>query len=132
VVTGGDYTDMGSGSTCYPYSLAPCAHHVPPTAEYPACPAEGGSPACKAECTDSAYPGSYSTDKLKTSSAYSVRGETNIMQELSENGLMYVSFTVYSDFPAYKSGVYVHTSGSSALGGHAVTLVGYGELNGDK
>merc|ERR1712157_606070 len=38
---------------------------------------------------------------------------------------------VYSDFPTYKSGVYRHTSGSY-LGGHAATLVGYGELNGDK
>merc|ERR1712135_16389 len=38
VVTGGDYTDIGSGTTCGPYSLAPCAHHVAPSAEYPACP----------------------------------------------------------------------------------------------
>jgi C1A family cysteine protease len=53
------------------------------------------------------------------------------MQELVENGPMYVAFTVYGDFPTYKSGVYKHKSGS-VLGGHAVTLVGYGELNGEK
>merc|ERR1739848_523307 len=39
--------------------------------------------------------------------------------------------TVYSDFPTYKSGVYKHTT-SQFLGGHAVTLVGYGELDGQK
>ena len=38
VVTGGDFTDIGSGTTCGPYSLAPCAHHVAPSTEYPACP----------------------------------------------------------------------------------------------
>jgi len=54
------------------------------------------------------------------------------MQELVTNGPMYVAFSVYSDFPTYKSGVYKHTSGSSYLGGHAVTLVGYGEENGQK
>jgi len=53
------------------------------------------------------------------------------MQELVNNGPMYVAFSVYSDFPTYKSGVYKHTSGSF-LGGHAVLMVGYGELNGEK
>merc|ERR1712151_1156963 len=75
--------------------------------------------------------GSFSADKLRAASTYSNRGEQNIMKDLVENGPMYVAFTVYSDFPTYKSGVYRHTSGS-ALGGHAVTLVGYGELDGQK
>jgi len=132
VVTGGDYTDIGSGDTCYPYSLAPCAHHVPATAEYPACPdGEYPSPRCKSSCTESGYSKSFSADKVHADSAYSVRGEQQIMQELTENGPLYVAFTVYGDFPTYRSGVYKHTSGSY-LGGHAVTLVGYGELNGEK
>jgi cathepsin B len=132
VVTGGDYTDIGSGDTCYPYSLAPCAHHVPATARYPACPSsEYDSPKCKSACTESSYGKTYSGDKVRATAAYSVRGETQIMQELVTNGPMYVAFTVYADFPTYKSGVYKHTSGS-ALGGHAVTLVGFGELNGEK
>merc|ERR1712087_1000326 len=63
--------------------------------------------------------------------SYSVRGEEDIKSQLVSNGPLYVSFTVYSDFPTYKSGVYKHTT-SSRLGGHAVTLVGYGELNGEK
>merc|ERR1711982_160570 len=82
-------------------------------------------------CSDDGYSGSYSDDKQKAASSYSVRGESQIMQELVTNGPMYVAFTVYGDFPTYKSGAYKHRSGS-ALGGHAVTLVGYGELNGEK
>jgi len=132
VVTGGDYTDIGAGDTCYPYSLAPCAHHVPATAKYPACPSsEYPSPRCQRSCTESSYSKSFSADKARAASAYSVRGESQIMQELTENGPMYVAFSVYGDFPTYKSGVYKHTSGSY-LGGHAVTLVGYGELSGEK
>merc|ERR1712045_963610 len=132
VVTGGDYTDIGSGDTCYPYSLAPCAHHVPATAKYPACPSsEYPSPRCANSCSESGYSKSFSADKVRAASAYSVRGEENIMTELVNNGPLYVSFTVYSDFPTYKSGVYKHTT-SSYLGGHAVMLTGYGELNGEK
>jgi len=131
VVTGGDYSDAGSGETCLPYSFEPCAHHVQETAKYPACPSgEYPSPSCDHACSDSGYSGSYSNDKEKASSAYTVRGEDQIKQDLVQFGPMYVSFTVYSDFPTYKSGVYVHTPGSSTLGGHAVTLVGYGELDG--
>jgi len=130
VVTGGDYTDAGSGETCLPYSFAPCAHHVPATEKYPACPSgEYPSPSCAHACSDSGYSGSYSGDKKKAARSYSVRGEDQIKQDLVTNGPMYVSFTVYGDFPTYKSGVYTHQSGSY-LGGHAVTLVGYGELDG--
>jgi len=131
VVTGGDFPDAGSGSTCYPYSLAPCAHHVPPSDKYPACPSDEGSPQCKSQCTDSGYGGTYETDKLMATDAYSVRGETQIMQELVDNGPMYVAFDVYEDFETYKSGVY-HAVSTNYLGGHAVTLVGYGTLNGEK
>lgn len=41
------------------------------------------------------------------------------------HGPVEASFTVYTDFLTYKSGVYYHTSGSS-LGGHAVKIVGWG------
>jgi len=129
VVTGGDYTDKGKGDTCLPYSFAPCAHHVPATAEYPACPGEGGSPKCENACTESGYGSSYSADKTHAATAYSVRGVDSIMQDLVENGPMYVALSVYGDFPTYKSGVYTHQTGSY-LGGHAVTLVGYGTLDG--
>jgi len=38
-------------------------------------------------------------------------------------------FTVYSDFPSYKSGVYKHTTGKE-LGGHAIKIMGWGTENG--
>jgi len=130
VVTGGDYGDE-EGATCSRYSLKACAHHVPADAKYPACPSsEYDSPSCPTSC-ESGYGKLFSQDKLYADSSYSVRGETSIMQELVDNGPMYVAFSVYGDFPTYKSGVYKHTSGSY-LGGHAVTLVGFGELDGEK
>jgi len=130
VVTGGDFTDKGAGDTCLPYSFAPCAHHVPATDAYPACPSgEYPSPSCAKACSEDGYSSSYTADKHKASSAYSVRGVDKIMQDLVTNGPMYVSLSVYGDFPTYKSGVYTHQTGSY-LGGHAVTLVGYGVLDG--
>jgi cathepsin B len=56
---------------------------------------------------------------------YSQNPET-IKQELSDNGPMELSFTVYQDFMTYKKGIYKHVSGSQ-LGGHAVKLLGYGK-----
>jgi cathepsin B len=40
-------------------------------------------------------------------------------------GPLAVAFSVYSDFPTYKSGVYKHTTGQ-LLGGHAVEMIGWG------
>jgi len=131
VVTGGDYTDIGSGSTCLPYSLAPCAHHVPATSKYPECPSsEYPSPSCSGGCSEDGYSTSYKNDKVRASSAYGVSGVSKIQTELMNNGPLYVAFSVYADFPAYKSGVYKHTSGSF-LGGHAVELMGWGTMNGE-
>jgi len=129
VVTGDDFPNKGTGDSCRPYSLAPCAHHVPPTAKYPTCPSsEYPTPKCAKEC-ETGYPKSYADDKTKGVSAYSLSGEQNIMQDLMTNGPLSVAFTVYGDFPAYKSGVYQHVSGS-ALGGHAVEMVGWGTDSG--
>jgi cathepsin B len=130
VVSGGDYTD-NEGETCARYSLKPCAHHVPGDEKYQPCPSsEYHSPTCPTACEDG-YNVTFSADKLHAASTYGVRGEENMMKDLVENGPMYVSFTVYDDFPTYRSGVYKHTS-RKFLGGHAVTLVGYGELDGQK
>jgi len=130
VVTGGDYTDIGKGDTCYPYSLKPCAHHVPATSKYAKCPsAEYPSPRCARACSEKGYSGSYSSDKVKASKAYSIRGVSQIQTEIMTNGPTYVAFTVYSDFPTYKSGVYQPHS-SQALGGHAVEAIGWGTENG--
>eukprot|EP01062_Namystynia_karyoxenos_P017578 TRINITY_DN1647_c0_g1_i6.p1 TRINITY_DN1647_c0_g1~~TRINITY_DN1647_c0_g1_i6.p1 ORF type:complete len:591 (+),score=265.75 TRINITY_DN1647_c0_g1_i6:124-1773(+) len=132
VVTGGDYFDIGSGGSCLPYSLKPCAHHVPATSKYAKCPSsEYPTPKCSKQCSESAYSKSYSADKNKASRAYSLSGETAIMTSIMQKGPVSAAFTVYGDFPTYKSGVYKHTTGS-ALGGHAVEIVGWGVDNGQK
>jgi len=129
VVTGGDYTDIGSGDSCKPYSLKPCAHHVPPSTKYPACPsAEYPTPRCEKKCSESGYTKSYSQDKVKAQRAYSINGVQKIMSDIVQNGPVAAAFTVYSDFPTYKSGVYKHTTGQ-ALGGHAIEIIGFGTEN---
>ena len=59
------------------------------------------------------------------------RSESHIMEEIQSNGPVEAAFTVYSDFPNYKSGVYEHTHGS-ALGGHAIRIIGWGVEDGTK
>jgi len=130
VVTGGDYfnrTDPTGG--CKPYSLAPCAHHVPPTPKYPACPTNEYSLSCKAVCSDNASGKTYSSDKTKGTAVHSFSSVAAMQTAIMTDGPLAVAFTVYSDFPTYKSGVYVHQSGS-ALGGHAVEMVGWGTESG--
>jgi cathepsin B len=55
------------------------------------------------------------------------------MQELYKNGPLSISFVVYSDFMSFfqttPKGIYKHKTGS-ALGGHAVKLMGWGVDNG--
>ncbi|CAL5979177.1 Cathepsin_B [Hexamita inflata] len=46
-------------------------------------------------------------------------------------GTLQTAFTVYTDFMYYIEGIYQHKSGS-VEGGHAVSIVGYGEENGLK
>jgi cathepsin B len=127
--SGGDYGDMGKTDTCEPYSLPPCAHHVT-NASYTPCPTtEYHTPKCVSSCTNTGYSKSWSGDKHYAAKAYSLRTVNSMMQDLVEYGSLTAAFTVYQDFLTYKSGVYVHTSGS-ALGGHAIKIIGYGVENG--
>ena len=57
--------------------------------------------------------------------------EEAIMAEIYQNGPVEGAFIVYEDFPTYKSGVYHHATGS-ALGGHAIRVLGWGVENGEK
>lgn len=132
VVSGGDYQskdvqDLAEG--CKPYELAPCAHHVPPSAKYPKCPQEEYSIRCKRECSNTAYNSTYKGDKKKSSQASQLMTIEGMQTAIMKTGPLAVSFTVYGDFPTYKSGVYTHKSGQM-LGGHAVSMVGWGEENG--
>jgi len=130
VVTGGDYSDIGKGDTCAPYAFQPCAHHVDPTPQYPKCPSgDYPTPRIGSACSESKYSKSYSSDKKKAASSYSLSSVEKIQQDIMQYGSVSAAFTVYSDFPAYKSGVYSHTSGSP-LGGHAIKILGWGTESG--
>jgi cathepsin B len=124
IVTGGDFYDIGDGKSCKPYSLQPCAHHVPATSKYPVCPSAEYSVKCDKSCSESSYSTSYADDKVKEGKAATCPSVASMMTAL-QKGPLSVAFTVYADFPTYKSGVYKHVSGA-ALGGHAVEVIGYG------
>ena len=80
--------------------------------------------ACRTTCVNGA---AWKTYKVSSYAPYT--NPTAIKNELYANGPLHTGFIVYSDFMNYKSGVYVHTSGSRR-GGHAVVIVGYGKENG--
>lgn len=126
IVTGGQY---GSHQGCQTYHFKPCEHHVP--GKRPPCSGEGPTPKCERKC-EAGYNNTYQHDKHYAKSAYSIReNENEIMTEIYNNGPVEAAFTVYADFPSYKSGVYKHESGS-ALGGHAIRIIGWGVEKGSK
>jgi cathepsin B len=123
IVTGGQYN---SKQGCEPYTIAKCEHHVP--GPYPNCTGDSSTPKCTKKC-ESNYKISYKQDKHYGSSHYSVSSSvTQIQQEIMTNGPVEGAFTVYADFPSYKSGVYQHESGG-VLGGHAIRILGWGTEN---
>jgi cathepsin B len=130
VSSGGDYADYGKGTSCKPYSMKSCAHHVtPPTGMVSCTEVESyDTPHCSSTC-ESGYSTPYSKDKIVAKSSYSVKGVENMQLELMEKGTLSVALTVYEDFEAYSTGVYQHKTGKS-LGGHAIKLIGWGVENG--
>ena len=98
VVTGGDYTDIGSGTTCGPYSLAPCAYHVAPSTEYPACPSSENSTPSLLACSESSYLKAHSDNKQKASASYSLSTVQGIQQDMMQYSSVTGAFTVYEDF----------------------------------
>jgi len=131
VSTGGDWADVDQGTTCKPYSMQSCAHHVEPPAGMVACSTlpEYKTPQCTSTCSDKGYGTEYKADKFKAKSSYSVKDAKNIQKEIMEKGTVSVAMTVYEDFEAYSSGVYQHKTGKS-LGGHAIKMIGWGVDNG--
>ncbi len=131
VSTGGDYGDVGQGTTCKPYTFKTCAHHVEPPEGMVACDQipSYSTPKCTSTCSESAYGVSYSKDKYFAKKAYSVKGVTNMQNELMTKGTLSVAMTVYEDFETYSSGVYKHVTGKN-LGGHAIKMIGWGVENG--
>eukprot|EP00121_Abeoforma_whisleri_P001549 Awhi_evm2s1381 len=111
------------GDSCYPYEIPMCSHHV--QSKLPACKGEGPTPKCKVQCSEKNYGIAFNADKQFADSAYSVSGEEAMQREIMENGPITVAYTVYADFPTYKSGVYQHVTGGM-MGGHAVKMIGWG------
>jgi len=127
VVTGGLYEDIGKSDTCEPYTLAPCEHHVPAQHYKPCGGSEFPTPKCTKKCQDSFTEETYHADKHEAAKAYGVPSSPDaIMTEIFTNGPVTGAFTVYSDFPTYKSGVYHKTAGATPLGGHAIKVIGWG------
>lgn len=131
VTTGGDNSEVGTGSSCKPYSMTSCAHHVEPSGDMPACDdvETYSTPKCTSTCNEATYGVSMSDDKHFAKTSYGIKGEENMQREIMEKGPISVAFTVYEDFEAYSSGVYQHVSGRN-LGGHAVKMIGWGVDNG--
>lgn len=124
VVTGGDFGDT---TTCQSYEIPPCEHHT--TGPRPSCTGEGNTPTCVKKC-QSSYNGTWTQDKHFGKEAYSVgSSEDDIKRELLSGGSVEAAFSVYDDFPSYKSGVY-QTHSQNFLGGHAVKILGWGTENG--
>lgn len=125
LVSGGLYQ---SHIGCRPYSIPPCEHHVNGS-RTPCKGEEGKTPKCTKNC-EAGYTPDYKQDKHFGKSSYSVPSDMEEIQaEMYKNGPVEAAFTVYEDFPLYKSGVYKHVSGS-ALGGHAIKILGWGEEDG--
>lgn len=132
VVTGGSYN---SSVGCKPYSLPPC--NVDPTNHknpLPIChePKPPPTLTCSTQCNNSHYNISYNKDKEGVNHNARIVGlnyrddnNTHIMSFMMQNGPVSATFTVMEDFPAYRGGVYRHIAGS-ALGGHAIMIVGWG------
>jgi len=104
-------------SKCSPYTIPTCPPQDQPCLNFVP------TPNCVKQCQDNE---TWSSSKryLKTSYYVSSR-QLDICAEVVQNGPVEAAFSVYEDFLHYKSGVYVHTTGSY-LGGHAVKIIGYG------
>ena len=80
------------------------------------CEEGGRTPKCHHYCENKSYNTKYKDDLTHGQKAYSMPEKPkDIMVELMTNGPVEAAFTVFADFPNYKSGVYQHVSGS-ALG----------------
>ena len=111
---------------CQPYPFPRCNHYS--DGPYPPCGHnEYWRPTCSGGCTGN----STSAHVTKGKASYSLKGEEAFQRELMTNGPFIVLVQIYTDFPTYKSGVYVHTYGKP-MGLTSFRLVGWGVLDGVK
>lgn len=124
IVSGGEYGDK---STCLPYTMPECAHHVQDPKMRP-CSDSQPTPKCTRHCVDGE---TWQAAKVTNhqGSVYNVHGEDAMKQEIFTKGPVTGMFMVFNDFLAYKSGVYQYSRGG-LLGGHAIEILGWGEEQG--
>ncbi|KHJ99387.1 papain family cysteine protease, partial [Oesophagostomum dentatum] len=116
---------------CKPYAFHPCGRHANQTYYGECTVITEKTPACRTTCQVD-YPIKYENDKIFAKTAYRVSAnEKAIQKEIMTNGPVQATFTVHSDFRAYKKGIYRPTYGWPQ-GGHAVKIVGWGVENGTK
>ncbi len=100
LVTGGLYN---SKQGCQPYEVKSCEHHT--KGPLPPCGDIVPTPACVHVC-EKGYNVSYRSDKHFGAKAYGISSDvTQIQTEIMKNGPVEADFTVYADFPTYKSGL---------------------------
>ena len=87
--------------------------------------ATGEDVACNSSCADAAQRmykiSNYTTPSKAAANLQAVKAAL-------AKGPLVTTLTVYADFVTYSSGVYKHTTGA-ALGGHAVSIVGYDDAD---
>lgn len=110
LVSGGLY----NGTGCQPYTIPP-HHHGEQYMD---------TPDCERRCVDGRT--SFTEDKHYGLFAYSLKGVEQIQADIMQHGPVGADFSLYSDFPSYKSGVYQRHS-QEMVTGHAVKLIGWGE-----
>jgi len=101
---------------CYPYYIPTC-----PPAQQP-CLNFVNTPNCwtNNSCVNGAPWTTYTV-----SNVYALNTVSDAQTDMATNGPFEACFDVYEDFLTYKSGVYIHQSGSY-LGGHCVKIMGWG------
>jgi len=80
----------------------------------------GRVPACPVKCQNGS-----AIVRRKIVDARTISGEAAYTEDLYKLGPFVARFNVYSDFMNYRSGVYVHKTGS-LQGGHIVVVIGWG------
>jgi cathepsin B len=126
IVTGGLYQ---ANQGCQDYSLEPCEHHVDSGTRPQCSTLEFDTPACTKKCYDTLL--DYEESRTYGQDVTTFDNEKQIQLEIYTNGPVEAGFTVYDDFPSYKSGVYQATS-DTVIGGHAVKILGWGVEDGTK
>lgn len=71
----------------------------------------------------------WQSSAVKISGWHEIKSTADMKEWLATRGALVACFTVYTDFFAYKSGIYRHVSGE-ASGGHCVSIVGYNDTEG--